>query len=108
MWIESIALYRNNEPLKYQIPSLHGTRLNPESIIVELAFSNKVTGYGESTPRFYVTGETCASVIKIVQKYPEDIIQKALTQVKHIPDEKIKKSRGALFTYMLKKYANEK
>ena len=68
MWIESIALYRNNEPLKYQIPSLHGTRLNPESIIVELTFSNKVSGYGESTPRFYVTGETCASVIKVVQK----------------------------------------
>ena len=67
MWIESIAIYRNSEPLKYQIPSLHGTRFNPESIIVELAFSNKVTGYGESTPRFYVTGETCASVTKVVK-----------------------------------------
>ena len=44
---------------------------------------------------------------KIVQKYPENLITKALTQVKSLPDEKVR-SRGALFTYLLKKYAQEK
>ena len=44
---------------------------------------------------------------KIVQKYPENLIIKALTQVKSLPDEKVR-SRGALFTYLLKKYAQEK
>lgn len=44
---------------------------------------------------------------KIVQKYPENLITKALIQVKSLPDEKVR-SRGALFTYLLKKYAQEK
>ena len=45
---------------------------------------------------------------KVCEKYPEHFIQKALNQVKAIPDEKIKRSRGALFTYLIKKYADKK
>ena len=37
----------------------------------------------------------------------EKIIKKALDTVKCVPDSKIKKSRGALFTYLVKKYASQ-
>jgi hypothetical protein len=36
--------------------------------------------------------------------YPQNIIQKALMETKEVPSEKIKKSRGALFVYLVKKY----
>ena len=38
------------------------------------------------------------------KKYPEYIIRRTLAIVKGIPDAKIKKSRGALFNYLIKKY----
>lgn len=37
--------------------------------------------------------------------YPEALLRKALTEVLAVPQEKIKKSRGALFTYLVRKYA---
>jgi hypothetical protein len=39
------------------------------------------------------------------RKYPADIINKAFKVAKEIPSEKIKRSRGAFFTYLVKKYA---
>gem|GEM_PF-2243160 len=39
--------------------------------------------------------------------YPQNIIQKALLETREIPSEKIKKSRGALFIYLVKKYAQQ-
>jgi len=39
------------------------------------------------------------------QKYPTEIIFKAYGQAKEMPADKIKKSRGALFTYLVKFYA---
>jgi len=44
----------------------------------------------------------------ICRLYPRTIIQKALTETKEVPREKIKKSRGALFLYLVKKYAHQK
>ena len=37
--------------------------------------------------------------------YPESALRKILEQVLKVPIERIKKSRGALFTYLLKQYA---
>ena len=44
----------------------------------------------------------------VCQKYPLELINKAFNKVKSIPDAKIRKSRGALFTYLIKKYASKK
>ena len=44
----------------------------------------------------------------VSQKYPPELINKAFNKVKSIPDSKIRKSRGALFTYLIKKYASQK
>ena len=40
------------------------------------------------------------------QKYPEQAIQRALREAKAIPEVRIKKSRAALFFYLVKKYAH--
>ena len=41
------------------------------------------------------------------KKYSESLLRKALGEVKEIPDQKIKKSRGALFNYLIQKYVKE-
>ena len=41
------------------------------------------------------------------QRYPESFLRRILNEVLEVPAERIKKSRGALFTYLLKKYANQ-
>ncbi len=46
--------------------------------------------------------------ISYCRKYPGDIIWRAFGETKEISTEKIKKSRGALFTYLVKKYSNNK
>ncbi len=44
----------------------------------------------------------------LCERYPEHLINRAFSEVKKVPQVKIKKSRGALFTYLVKKYANKK
>ncbi|MBC8359478.1 MAG: helix-turn-helix domain-containing protein [Candidatus Aminicenantes bacterium] len=45
--------------------------------------------------------------LSYVKKYPESLLRKILGEVKEIPLKKIKKSRGALFNYLVKKYAHK-
>ena len=40
--------------------------------------------------------------------YPESFLRRVLGEVKEIPIERIKKSKAALFTYLVKKYAKNK
>ena len=44
----------------------------------------------------------------IFTKFADNTIENILSKVKQVPDSKIKVSRGALFTFLLKKYAKEK
>lgn len=41
----------------------------------------------------------------LFRRYPESLIRQAYEEVKKIPPEEIRKSRVALFLYLLKKYA---
>ncbi|MCK4351823.1 hypothetical protein KAW65_00255 [candidate division WOR-3 bacterium] len=43
----------------------------------------------------------------LCERYSEDLINLAFREVKKIPSSKIRKSRGALFTYLVKKYAKK-
>jgi len=45
--------------------------------------------------------------ISVAVKYSEDYLRDIYAKVKEIPECKIKKSKGALFTYLVKKYANK-
>jgi hypothetical protein len=49
----------------------------------------------ESNLRFYLS---------VCRKYPENFLRKIYGQVKEIPLNKIKKSRGALFNYLIQKH----
>jgi len=48
-----------------------------------------------------------ALYISYSRRYPIGLLRKVLGEVKEIPSEKIKKSRGALFNYLVQKYAKE-
>lgn len=41
------------------------------------------------------------------KKYPENFLRRILGAVKEIPDDKIRKSRGAFFNYLIKKHAEK-
>jgi hypothetical protein len=41
------------------------------------------------------------------KKHPHEVIQRAFADAQNFPEERIKKSRVALFFYLLKRYAHE-
>jgi hypothetical protein len=41
------------------------------------------------------------------KKHSHEVIQRAFAEAQNFPEEKIKKSRVALFFYLLKRYAHE-
>ncbi len=43
----------------------------------------------------------------LIKRYPEALVRRAHQQTLKIPIEKIRKSKGALFLYLLKKYARQ-
>ena len=51
--------------------------------------------------------EGIALYISYSKKYPESLLRRVLSEVKEIPDEKIKKSRGALFNHLVMRYGQE-
>ena len=58
---------------------------------------------------FSLNDPECLSLYEsYTQTYPESLLRKILGEVLEVPAERIKKSRGALFTYLLKKYAHPK
>ncbi len=67
MNIVKISLYQYNEPFKLRFHSSQTLRTKAESIIVRLEFKNGISGYGESSPRTYVTGESCSTVVQVIQ-----------------------------------------
>ena len=45
--------------------------------------------------------------LSYARKYPESLLRKILGEVKEIPPGKIRKSRPALFDYLIKQYAKK-
>jgi DNA primase large subunit len=41
------------------------------------------------------------------KKYPDEIIQRAFAAARDFPEEKIRKSRAAIFFYLIKRYTHE-
>ena len=52
--------------------------------------------------------ENLALYLSYCKKFPEPLIRKTLGKVKEIPDKKIRKSRGALFNYLIQKHGGQK
>jgi len=45
--------------------------------------------------------------LSYVRKYPLEIIKRAFDEAGRLPPDKIRKTRGALFNYLVKRYAKE-
>jgi hypothetical protein len=43
--------------------------------------------------------------LSYAHQYPEPLLREVLSLVRQTPDQKIKKSRGALFTYLIRQHA---
>lgn len=69
MKIHGIDIFHCNTPFKDGYHSPHTIRLRAESIIINIKFDNGISGYGESTPRTYVTGEDLTSVAALVRDH---------------------------------------
>ncbi|MDD5711493.1 MAG: enolase C-terminal domain-like protein [Smithellaceae bacterium] len=68
MKIKTLELYEYAAPFSLAFHSPQKRRSNAEAVLIVLTFDNGIQGYGESTPRNYVTGETCRSVCEVIQK----------------------------------------
>ena len=66
MKINGIDVFRCNTPFKNGYHSPHIFRIQAESIIINIKFDNDISGYGEGTPRSYVTGENSESVAAVI------------------------------------------
>ena len=84
MKVTKITLSRCDSPFKFRFHSSHAIRHQSESIIVILQFDNGISGFGESAPRIYVTGESSATVVHIIQHYFAKILFD--TEVNYIED----------------------
>jgi len=69
MKINGIDVFYCDTPFKNGYHSPHIFRMRAESIIINIKFDNDISGYGESTPRAYVTGETLESVAAVVRDH---------------------------------------
>jgi hypothetical protein len=49
--------------------------------------------------------ESLQAYVTFTEKYSEEFLRKVLTKVLSIPENKIRKSRGALFTFLIKQNA---
>ena len=74
MKVTKIILSRCDSPFKFRFHSSHAIRHQSESIIVMLQFDNGISGFGESAPRIYVTGESSATVVQIIQHHFANIL----------------------------------
>ncbi|RJP31010.1 MAG: hypothetical protein C4547_15935 [Phycisphaerales bacterium] len=65
--VHTIRLYPLAIPLRHAVAHAGAEREVAEPIVVSIEFNEDVTGYGETLPRAYVTGETHESVMSALQ-----------------------------------------
>jgi muconate cycloisomerase len=74
MRLIKINLFSCKTPFLLAFKSAHLSRASSDSVLIELAFDNGVTGWGESAPRPYVTGETTVSVVRLIKELFSSIL----------------------------------
>ena len=67
MRIRRIDCYLNHQPFRVAFVSLHAERREASGVLLRLESDTGSVGWGESTPREYVSGETCDSVIAQIE-----------------------------------------
>jgi len=67
MKIIKISIHKYNKPFRFEYYSTQTFRTGAESLIVQLEFDNRISGYGESIPMRYITGEDNTTVVHVIQ-----------------------------------------
>lgn len=67
MKIEKISIRQYRRRFRFEFHSTQTFRTGAESVILQLDFENGISGYGESTPMRYITGETIATVVEVIR-----------------------------------------
>ncbi len=94
------------------------TRINNNIVwkvkLLRYAGSRKTKNYQSQTREELIASDIASGLkdstntqhfIDLAKKYPESLLRRALSEVRVMPDSKIKKSRTALFNYLIKEYA---
>ena len=74
MKIRNITLFRCERPFSLGFASSKATRTKTEAIIIRLDCDSAVSGFGESTPRHYVTGETIETVSHAIRDVMAEVL----------------------------------
>ena len=72
--ISQIEVFKANIPFKNAFKHSLKSRKDSESIFVKVSLDNGISGFGESLPRSYVTGNTQDSVFKDLSGYSKKLI----------------------------------
>lgn len=80
---------------------------NSRDSLLKTAKQSKSTELAMDIATALADHKNLALYISYSRRYPIWLLRKVLDEVKEIPSEKIKKSRGALFNYLVQKYAKE-
>lgn len=72
--ISQIEIFKTNLPFKYVFNHSLKSRSESESIFVKVFLDNGITGFGESLPRGYVTGNSQDSVFIYLKDYAKRLI----------------------------------
>ena len=65
MKVIGLNLYRYDSPFVFEFKTSHAGRSKADAILIELLCDHGISGWGESVPRPYVTGETAETVLQI-------------------------------------------
>ena len=86
MKIKSISIHHLTIPMRLKFAQANSTAQSSNSIIVELKTQNGTTGFGESCPRKYVTGESSTDVIRALQSIQEELYTQDFPTINSIED----------------------
>ncbi len=79
MKIKRYKVYQLNLPFSLQISHSLADRVETEAVIVELTDEKGINGYGEGTPRHYVTGETFQEAVKASSFFLSQLAEAEIT-----------------------------
>ena len=81
MQIKSITIYRVKIPFKHPFKHASANRTYAENIIVRCDDTSGYTGWGETIPRQYVTGETIEGTLGVYKNIPRSFIKNDIKDV---------------------------
>jgi L-alanine-DL-glutamate epimerase-like enolase superfamily enzyme len=67
MKIEKISILQYKRPFRFEYHSTQTFRTGAESVILQLEFEDGLSGYGESIPMKYITGEDSSTVVNVIE-----------------------------------------